>query len=439
MNRFSTKTILIGLIIFLSMSALLWPIMRTFIAKQYLHRIPESARAFFATPLPSALPAPVAVETAVPPTIFVPTISHQQSAVSSQPPATTPPVTVSPGHPVTVPSNPSATPSPHHPITPSPTPLPAAARITEINVIPQKFNNCGPANVTILLDFYGIEADQLEIGDQIKPNYDDRNVSPWELVDYVNESAPLRATYYVGGDRKLLQRFLAAGFPVIIEKGLYPNSYDGWMGHYLTLVGYDDAEQAFISLDTFLGPWDSSGRFESYDFVDEFWHQFNNTFILIYPVEAETAVLALLDDTFQDPLLMWQHAAQTAQAQIRTNPDDAYAWFNLGAGLTRLGQLIGDDQLYANAATAFDRARTIGLPWRMLWYQFEPYEAYLGANRPDEVIALTDAILTTEGGQNVEETHLYRGLAFEMRGDSDMADAAFRRAISLNSNLTIDN
>ena len=47
------------------------------------------------------------------------------------------------------------------------------------------------------------------------------------------------------------------------------------------------------------------------------------------------------------------------------------------------------------AAAAFDQARQIGLPWRMLWYQFGPFEAYYETGRYDEVIALADATLQT--------------------------------------------
>ena len=451
MRRLSFKVILLGLIVCLSAAALLWSIMRPFIAERYLHRVPQSVRHFVATPLPASLPAAELTDPAAQPTIWIPTLeNNQQPTANSQRATSTPlPPTFTPekissdqvsGN-SSQPTATQATATPTQTPTPTATPLPKAVRITDISVIPQKYNNCGPANMTVLLDFYGVEADQLVIGGQLKPNYEDRNVTPWELVDYVNENTDLRATAFVGGDKALMQQFLVAGYPVIIEKGLYPNSYDGWMGHYLTLVGYDDTEQAFVSLDTFLGPWDSSGRLETYEFVDEFWHQFNNTFILIYPEEAETAVSNILGPIYQTPLLMWQNAAQIAQANTAANSDDAFAWFNLGVSLTHLGDLTNDSALYENAAAAFDKAREIGLPWRMLWYQFEPYQAYLGANRHNEVIALTDAILTTEGGQNIEETYFYRGLAFEQRGDFGMAESAFHRAASLNPNrqLTVDN
>ena len=43
----------------------------------------------------------------------------------------------------------------------------------------------------------------------------------------------------------------------------------------------------------------------------------------------------------------------------------------------------------ATAASAFDEARRIGLPYRMLWYQFGPFEAYLRVGRYQDVIDRT--------------------------------------------------
>lgn len=207
------------------------------------------------------------------------------------------------------------------------------------------------------------------------------------------------------------------------------------MGHYLTVVGYDDASEEFISLDTFLGPWDGSGRRDSYETVDEFWQMFNHTFILVYPPEDTAKIGAILPTELIDPITMWQQTAVTNQQQTTNQPNNPYIWFNLGSSLTHLARLRQDNTLYASAAAAFDQARTIGLPWRMLWYQFEPYEAYLANGRTDDIFTLSDAILTTEGGQNVEETYLYRSYAYAALGDEANAQAALATALELNPNL----
>ena len=404
--------------------------------------VPDALLNWVATPLPTALPAPASVTDSEQLSV----IDNQLSVLGDQLEALQPIATAVPTlFPTFTPPASRSTPQTSTPVptqvpTPQPptaTPLPTAVRLETIDIIPQKFNNCGPANLTITLGFHGYSVDQLDVGGAVKPNYDDRNVSPWELSDYVNNSTPMRARFFVGGNVALLKQLLAAGYPVIVEKGLYPNAWEGWMGHYLTVVGYDDAGQEFISLDTFLGPWDGSGRRDSYETLDAFWQQFNHAFILVYPAEDQANLLALLPSELQEPVAMWQSTAVTNQQLTAEQPDNPYAWFNLGSSLTHLARLTDNDALYASAAAAFDQARTVGLPWRMLWYQFEPYEAYLGNGRIDDVFTLSEAILSTEGGQNVEETYLYRSYAYTTLGDEANAEAALTTALELNPNLRL--
>jgi len=211
---------------------------------------------------------------------------------------------------------------------------------------------------------------------------------------------------------------------------LEPDAATGWMGHYLTLYGYDDVTGHFLARDTFLGPWRGDGL-AAYRDTERMWAHFNGRFVVVYPPERADKVAGVLGPAFADPTVAWAATAEQARAMLRLNPNDAFTWFNLGTSLTRLAAL-GDEALYAGAAAAFDQARRLGLPPRMLWYQFEPYEAYLAVGRPDDVLALTDTILDNQGGRNVEETYLYRGRALAQTGDAAGARAAYERAAALN-------
>ena len=219
-------------------------------------------------------------------------------------------------------------------------------------------------------------------------------------------------------------------------KKVYSFEHEGWMGHYLTLIGYDDTAQAFTSLDTFLGPWDSSGRLAEYETVEKYWAHFNNTFIIIYTPSQEAHLTQIIGPDMMEPATMWLSAAAAARDALEAEPNNAFTWFNLGSSLTHLAQISDESSLYTHAADAFDQARSIGLPWRMLWYQFEPYEAYLGDGRYDEVYTLTEAMLTGGGGRFVEETYLYQGHARLATGDADGAARSYRKALELNPNLS---
>jgi tetratricopeptide (TPR) repeat protein len=293
-------------------------------------------------------------------------------------------------------------------------------------------NNCGPANLSINLNFYGLESTQFDVADVVKPHYDDRNVSPEELVAYVNQRTSLRATLYRGGDLLLLKRLIAAGFPVVIEKGYEPDNWQGWMGHYLTLFGYDEMKSSFISMDTFLGPWDGSGRSYSYEEIQRYWEHFNFAFYVVYEPEQEIALQKVIGPTLIKTEDMWRSAVRKALDKAEAEPENAFAWFNLGSSLSQLAAATGESRFYGAAVTAFDQARLIGIPPRMLWYQFQLYEAYLEVGRFDDVLALTETILEDTGGQDVEETFLYRGHALLAKGDSAGATTAYRRAVELN-------
>ena len=389
------------------------------------HYIPESIVERVTTPLPAALPAPIdpapaALELALgtPPTPHITPAPTRTSA---------------PDNNLVLPTGePSNTPVPTPSLVPSSTPEPLLpySRIDGLPIIPQKFNNCGPTNLTIVLNHYGIDVDQFDVAAVARPNYEDRNVSPSELVSYVRDHTALSAEVYVGGDIGLLRRLVGAGFPIIIEKGLEPDAATGWMGHYLTVFGYDDITGHLLVRDTYLGPWRGDGL-AAYRDTEGYWAQFNGTFIVVFPEERSSDLQQVLGPVFADEATMWSAAAEEARSTVVLSPADPFAWFNLGTSLVELARL-GDVRLFEGAAAAYDQARVLGLPPRMLWYQFGPYEAYLATGRYADVIELAEVTLANQGGRNVEETYLYQGRALAGLGEMAAASAAFERAASLN-------
>ncbi len=348
--------------------------------------------------------------------------------------------------PTAVPPTPTPTPEP----TPSPTPepLPVSFRLEGLSGEDneaQKFNNCGPTNASIILRFYGYDISQLDAAAYLKPNPEDRNVSPWQISDYVNAETALRSITRANGDQELLKRLLVAGYPVVIEKGYQPPespTASGWYGHYLTLFGYDDEAAEYYTLDTFLGPFAerdvepgytlADGFPYSYEYVDEYWEQFAHTFYVIYRPDQEPELFDILGEELLDNQTMWEATARRAQASIEADGENAFAWFNLGTALTRLGELTGENSYYQNGAVAFDKARSIGLPSRMMWYQHRPYIAYLRIGRYQDMFDLAEATLADPGGRHVEETYFWLGQAQSVTGDLNGAAASFERALVLN-------
>ncbi len=304
---------------------------------------------------------------------------------------------------------------------------PVSYALNGITHIYQGWNNCGPATLTMALTFYGVTADQDPAASWLKPNYEDKNVSPWQIVEYVNTQVPgtLQAIERQGGTVDLLRMLIANDFPIMVEAGYDPpNDPQGWMGHYLFVSGYDDGRGVFVTQDSFEGP---NYSYE-YDYFDEYWRHFNRVFIVIYDVRREAELMALLGEDADEEQNV-RRALEAARTEAVANQSDVWAWFNLGTNFAKLG-------MWSEAAQAYDYARNLGLPFRMAWYQFGWYEAYLNMGRYQDVIDLARATLNDGGGQFVEETYYYAAIAREALGEHDRAIENLNFVISFNPNFT---
>ena len=291
----------------------------------------------------------------------------------------------------------------------------------------QGWNNCGPTTLTMGLSYFNYSFDQNRAAGFLKPHREDKNVSPDEMVAFVNASGlnttNSRALYRPGGNLELLQTLLAADFPVIIEKGYEPEGYD-WMGHYLLLMGYNDTDQVFYTYDSFLGHGNFQGLRESYDYISHYWWHFNNVFIVIYEPEREAELMTLLGD-LSDMDDAYRIAGQNAQQAYRDDPTDAWALFNIGDALSALED-------HATAAVFFrDAFATQTLPWRTLWYRFTPFESFYQTGDFDTVLSLVDANLRNT--PYVEEWYYYRALVYASRGDVQSAQSALNNAVLYNN------
>ena len=316
------------------------------------------------------------------------------------------------------------------PSVPTATPMPAPARWTMNygNYQAQTWNNCGPATLTNALSYFGYTENQSVAAAWLKPNYEDKNVSPWQMEEFVDSQLPNMAVYAevrYGGTLDTIKRLISNDFPVIIEAGYNPEPERlGWMGHYLLVKGYDDTTQQITTSDSYLG----DNTTYSYDHIETFWQHFNYVYITLYESAREAELLTLLgsDADKQTNLL---NALNIAKAEVTANGSDAFAWFNMGTSFEMLS-------MYAEAVTVYDEARKYGLPFRMLWYQFGPLEAYYQVGRYDDMVTLVQQNLNDGGGQYVEESFYYGGLARLGKGDRERALSNFDAAIAFNPNFT---
>jgi len=287
----------------------------------------------------------------------------------------------------------------------------------------QDWNNCGPATLALYLRYFGWDGNQFDISDVIKPTRDDRNVNVEELVYYVwNYTGWLDADFRVGGDLETLKKFIAAGIPVMIEETFqtdrkYWPEDDRWAGHYLLVTGYDDGSQTFTVHDSEVGP----NQTMSYSELYAHWESFNYVYIYVYPFEREADIQQILGPS-SDVTVNRQLALEKAQSAVESDPENAFAWFNIGTNLVFF-------ERYKEATEAYNKARMISLPQRMLRYQFGPFISYFHSLQTEELMALTKYAL--EITRTSEEAMLWRGWGEYRMGNSSTALNYFRDALRI--------
>ena len=306
--------------------------------------------------------------------------------------------------------------------------LPASWHLTGIQHIYQGWNNCGPATLTMGLTYFGFKNDQYPAAQWLKPNSEDKNVSPWQIVEYVNNQigGTVKALVRQGGTLDRLKQLISQQFRRHHRRRLrsarQKSRLDGALSAALRLRRRRAAVHVAGQL----------RRPERHAFPTR--RKASTGSISITSTSCSTTaaaraeLMALLGDD-ADARQNSYNALVQATNDARANGSDPFAWFNIGTNYVALGD-------YDRAAAAYDQARNLGLPWRMMWYQFGPFEAYYHMERYQDMIDLAQANLNDGGGQYVEETFYYGGLAREGLGENDRALCNFNGALSFNPNFT---
>lgn len=318
----------------------------------------------------------------------------------------------------------TATPTP----TSTPTPQPTApfVELTGCTHMWQTLNNCGPATLAMALSCFGLELDQADIASEVRPNPRTKHTSVEEMATFTREQG-FEVLLRFNGDAHRLRLLLNNDLPIMVANWI--EDEDDELGHYRLLTGYDHEAQEWIVYDSYISTGvDPDGPYRgirlTYEEMDQAWMVRNRLHLIIYPPEKEPVVRSILGPDY-DEEVMWQRTLQASQEAVEERPEDPFAWFNLGTSLVAVEE-------FEQAARAYDEARMIGLPWRMLWYQFGPFEAYYHAGQYEELISLARANL--DATEDVAEIHYWLGMGLLETGDVESAREAFHRALKQRPN-----
>lgn len=342
------------------------------------------------------------------------------SPTATQTPTATPSATPSPT--ATSTASPSPIPSPTD--MPSPTPSvrrPPARGVVLINSLPyvsQYLNNCGPASISMVLDHFGITQSQTAIAQMLRPSPQDINVRLDELGAYLRAQG-LSTKLVAEGTPERLTWLVSNKIPAIVEIWI---EYQGGMGHFRVLRGFDADEQKLIMHDPLGGP----DLRLSYEVLEAGWRAFNRHYLVVYRPEQEPIVAAILGEDY-DEETMHRRALDVALARVDAQPGNAFAWLNLGDDYAALHQ-------YEKASQAYEKAMILGLPDHLLWYHYKPLEVYNALGDYQRTIELTTAIIHQTNG--LEEMYYLRGRAYQGLGELDQATADYQAALARNPNYT---
>ena len=311
---------------------------------------------------------------------------------------------------------------------PSPTPVayktpPETYTIPQAQFVSQSFNNCGPASLSMVLSMYGTNVSQEELRQKMRPfsnplgGVDDKSIFAPEFVTHA-ENYGYKALHRPGGDITLIKTLVANDIPVILRTWLHPNED---IGHFRIVRGYDDTRQIFIQDDSYEGP----NLTYDYDTFQAMWQPFNYGYILVYPEDKQDLVASILGEDM-DEKTAYRNAIAVSEEELRENPNDSYAHFNLASAYYHLGE-------YEKSVAAFEEAQA-GLPPRMLWYQLEPIYAYAKLGQSDTVFRLTDRILYN-GNLAYSELYQVRGEIYLSQGNEGAARAEFEKAVYYNEHF----
>lgn len=284
----------------------------------------------------------------------------------------------------------------------------------------QTFNNCGPATLSMILAWYGVNVSQKELGDKMRPyqnpkgDNDDKTIFTHEFADWAQRYG-LRSVSRVNGSIELLKLFIANDIPIVVKTWLRTNED---IGHFRIVRGFDESKQVIIQDDSFEGP---NKRFAYYDFLS-MWQPFNFAYIIVYPEEKEALVQAIIGREW-DETIAWRGALERAKQEEELAPENVYPIFNQSTSHYQLNE-------YQESVAAFERVEA-RLPRRMLWYQIEPILAYQKLGRYERVFSITDRILES-GNRAYAELYQIRGEVYLEQGRVEQAREQFELALRYN-------
>ena len=284
--------------------------------------------------------------------------------------------------------------------------------------VPQTFNNCGPASVSMILQHFGYQVSQQELKERLRTNPDDKSVPLREIGDFLKNEYDIQAKLLYNGDIERLKLLLANDFYIIVKGWLHPNDD---IGHTIIIRGYDDNKGVLIGDDSYI---DIGVEYPYEEFDLQQWKAFNRIYLPVYTADKEMALRVIVGKDWHQQK-MFEASVELNQIDVDVNSNDMYAFFNLGTSYYYL-------QRYTEAKESFEKSYALGWPDRMLWYQYEPISNYNEIGEYQKALNLIDIGLTHN--DSYAELHYEAARAYQGLGNTEKAKEEANLALKYNPN-----
>lgn len=308
---------------------------------------------------------------------------------------------------------------------PADTALPLSKTLQNNYHVFQSFNNCGPAALSMALSYYGINKSQQELGEALRPyqnpqgDNDDKSVTLEEVAQKSKEYG-LISYHLPNGDIQKIKQFINLGIPVIARTYLKKNED---IGHYRIIKGYDDTNQQITQDDSLQG----KNLKYTYSEFNSLWEDFNYEYVVLVPENKKLAVEKIIEEDLDSPTA-WKKTIAKLEKKLQTDPTNTTTLFNLSVAKFNVGD-------YQGSVNAFEQVEN-KLPFRTLWYQTEPIQAYYEAGNNQRVLQLTEKILSNQN-RAFSELYILRARVFLKQNKASQAAEELAKAQIYNKNILI--
>lgn len=142
-------------------------------------------------------------------------------------------------------------------------------------LVRQTYNACGPASITQVLAYFGVQVSMADVSRQTRPT--ERSYMTAQAIVNYAPRVGMQARLFTGGNLNTVKSAIRAGLPIIALQSHITDT-GTVIPHWRVLVGYNDATGQVYIMDPLLGYVAMR-----YSDMDRVWADQRGQFAVMYP------------------------------------------------------------------------------------------------------------------------------------------------------------